>query len=178
MQKKLFATLVAFLGLASAVFGQNAGTITGRVVDQTAAVVAGAEVKVTDVSTGEEQKTTTNDTGLYFFNTIRPGTYDVSIEKAGFRKAQFTKQTVEIGSALTLNVSLEVGASTQTVTVEAEAGAQLETLSSTVGQPSPVRRWCFCPISVAMLPAWPFSSPAFPPAAWSQARCPMKILSN
>ncbi len=133
MQKNLFAALVVFLGLASVVFGQNAGTITGRVVDQTAAVVAGAEVKVTDVSTGETQKATTNDTGLYFFNTIKPGTYDVSIEKAGFRKAQFTKQTVEIGSALTLNVSLEVGASTQSVTVEAEAGAQLETLSSTVG---------------------------------------------
>ena len=102
MQKNLFAALVVFLGLASVVFGQNAGTITGRVVDQTAAVVAGAEVKVTDVSTGETQKATTNDTGLYFFNTIKPGTYDVSIEKAGFRKAQFTKQTVEIGSATEL----------------------------------------------------------------------------
>jgi len=133
MQKKLFATLVAFVGLAGAVFAQNAGTITGRVVDQTAAVVAGAEVKVTDVSTGEFQKASTNESGNYFFNTIQPGVYNVSIEKSGFRKAEFQKQTVEIGVQLTLNVSLELGASTQTVTVEASAGAELQTLNSTVG---------------------------------------------
>jgi len=133
MQKKLFAALVALVGFATNVLGQNAGTITGRVIDQTAAVIGGAEVTITDVSTGEIQKTTTNESGLYIFNTIKPGTYDVSIEKSGFRQAKFSKQTVEIGSALTLNVSLELGASTQSVTVEAESGAELQTLSSTVG---------------------------------------------
>lgn len=133
MQKKLFATLVALVGFATNVLGQNAGTITGRVTDQTQAIIAGADVVVIDVSTGETQETSTNETGLYIFNTIKPGTYDVSIEKAGFRQAKFPKQTVEIGTSLTLNVSLELGAATQTVTVEAEAGAQLQTLSSTVG---------------------------------------------
>ncbi len=133
MQKKLFATLVAFVGLAGALFGQDAGTITGRVVDQTAAVVSGAEVKVTDVTTGETQKTTTNESGNYYFNTIKPGVYNVTVEKSGFRKSEFQKQTVDVGSQLTLNVSLELGASTQTVTVEASAGAELQTLSSTVG---------------------------------------------
>jgi len=133
MQKKLFASLVAFLALAGAVFGQSAGTITGRVVDQTAAVVGGAEVTVTDVSTGESQKVSTNESGLYIFNTIKPGTYNVTIEKSGFRTSKFSKQTVEIGSSLTLNVSLEVGASKEEVTVTAEAGAELQTLNSTVG---------------------------------------------
>ena len=124
-----------FLALApSAAFAQSAstGTVTGVVKDSTGAAVAGATVTLTDTTTKDSRTTAANDVGTYFFANVSPGTYNVAIKKAGFRVAQFSNQVVTVGSALTLNATMEVGSATQVIEVTA-TGAELQTMNSTVG---------------------------------------------
>jgi hypothetical protein len=119
---------------ASATFAQSAstGTVTGIVKDSTGAAVAGATVTLTDTTNKDTRTTTANDGGTYFFANVVPGTFNVTIKKEGFRAAQFSNQVVTVGSALTLNASLEVGSATQVIEVTT-SGAELQTLNSTVG---------------------------------------------
>jgi hypothetical protein len=116
-------------------WGQAAttGTVIGQVTDQSGAVVPGAQVTLTDVSTKAYQGQPTNSVGRFVFANVRPGTYDLSVTAKGFRKLSVPDQQVIVGESVTLNLTLEVGAATQTVEVKAVPGAELQTLSSTVG---------------------------------------------
>lgn len=69
---------------ASALFAQGTGSITGTVRDNTGAVVAKAEVTLTDIGTRTALKTTTNTEGEYLFAAVPPGTYDLSVSAVGF----------------------------------------------------------------------------------------------
>ena len=114
-------------------WGQSVGTVTGQVTDQSGAVVPGAQVVLTDVVAKSLQGLTTNPVGRFVFVDVKPGTYDVSVTAKGFRKLEVPSQVVVVGQALTLNMTLEVGTATQTVEVRAIAGAELQTLNSTMG---------------------------------------------
>lgn len=107
--------------------------MTGRVTDATGAVIPGATVTITQTSTNTSSTTTTNPSGLYLFNNVNPGTYDISVISKGFRKAVVRHQDVLTATAMTVDVSLEVGGSTEVVEVTAEAGAELQTLNATMG---------------------------------------------
>jgi len=109
------------------------GTIAGTVVDQSGAVMAGAQVTITDTATGTFQGQPTNQVGRFAFAELKPGTYDVSVTAKGFRKLVVPAQEVLVSQSITLNLTMEVGAATQTVEVTAVAGAELQTLNSTVG---------------------------------------------
>jgi len=111
----------------------TSGTVTGQVTDQSGAVVPGAQVTLTDVSTKTYQGQPTNSVGRFVFVDVKSGTYDVAVVAKGFRKLTVPSQQVIVGEALTLNLTLEVGAATQTVEVKAVPGAELQTLNSTVG---------------------------------------------
>ena len=118
-------------------FGQGttgASTVTGRVTDPTEAIIAGAEVTLTDTSKGTYQTTPSNAAGLYIFTNVDSGTYDISVAKAGFRKASVRAQQVPLATVITVNVTLEVGAVTEVVEVKTTAGAELQTLNATMGQ--------------------------------------------
>jgi hypothetical protein len=119
----------------SLLWGQAAavGTIIGQVSDQSGAVVPGAQVTLTDLSTKSTYGQPTNATGRFVFADLKPGTYDVSVVAKGFRKLSVAGQEVIVGQSVTLNMVLEVGAATQTVEVTAVPGAELQTLNSTVG---------------------------------------------
>jgi hypothetical protein len=109
-------------------FAQGAtGTLDGQVTDQQGAVIAGAEVKLTDPTTNSTRTGTTNEVGRYTIVNIAPGTYDVTVTKSGFTAAKLTAQKIDVGGVLTLNVSLQIGATTTTVEVQATAGAELQT---------------------------------------------------
>src|SRR6516165_1212414 len=112
----------------------SAGAVAGTVTDASAAAVAGAEIKLTDVATNTTQRTTTNDAGRYTFATVPPGTYDLIVTKTGFSTFKAASQRVDVGQVLTINASLEVGSTTTTVEVAAEAGAELQVTNATVGQ--------------------------------------------
>ncbi len=128
------ALCCVFTLVPAALYSQNvsSGTITGTVTDPSKAAVADATVTLTDTATNLPRTTTTNEAGRYVFANVTPGTYTVTINKAGFRVAKFTNQVVNVGSSLTLNVALEVGATSQTVEVIA-TNAELQTMNATVG---------------------------------------------
>lgn len=109
------------------------GTVSGLITDKQSALVAEAEVVLTDTSTNASQTITTNDVGRYIFLNVAPGTYNLTVGKPGFERARFLAQTVQVGLVLTLDVTLEVGSTATTIEVHASAGAELQTTNATVG---------------------------------------------
>jgi hypothetical protein len=110
------------------------GSIVGQVNDPSGAVVPGATVTLTDVDTKSVRTTTTNKDGRFAFPGLKPGTYDVAITQTGFQKLLVPGVTVTVSEASTLNETLKIGASTQTVEVTSNAAAQLQTMNATMGQ--------------------------------------------
>jgi len=126
---------LAVLFNATALFAQSAasGTIAGQVTDPQGAVLVGADLKLIDLGTSAVRTTSTNDTGRYNFINVPSGTYDLTVTKAGFTMAKVSAQKVEVGLTLTLNVAMQLGATSTTVEVQASAGAELQVMNSTVG---------------------------------------------
>jgi hypothetical protein len=126
---------VLFMAAPSLLWGQasSTGTITGQIVDQSGGVIVGAEVTITDISTGTYQTQPTSLAGLFIFSNMKVGFYNVTVAAKGFRKLSVPRQQVVIGQQVTLNLTMEVGLTTQTVEVTAVAGAELQTMNSTVG---------------------------------------------
>ena len=134
---KLTYCLLGFLLFAAMLFGQGAtgsSSVSGRVTDPSGAVIAGAMVTITDISTSISKTTQTNTSGLYLFNDVSSGLYDVAVTSPGFRKEVIRRQDVLVATAITVNVALEVGGATEVVEVTAESGAELQTLNATMGQ--------------------------------------------
>src|SRR4051794_24648596 len=121
--------------LASVAWAQNtsSGTIAGQVTDAQGAAIAGAEVRLVDKATGKARTFVTNETGRYSIFNLDPGTYDVAITKSGFSETRVAAQSVQVGLVLTLNIIMQVGTTSTTVDVEANAGAELQTTNATVG---------------------------------------------
>jgi hypothetical protein len=124
--------LLLALGAVSVLAQGGSGTIIGRVTDPAGAVVPNAAVTITDKSTNDVIKATTNGAGEFVVPTVKPGTYEIKIGKQGFQTAVLRDQVLEIGKQLTVNVALKVGAVTEEITVRAEA-VQLQTLDASVG---------------------------------------------
>src|SRR5580658_753570 len=135
--KRVALLLVALFCLIvltpSALFSQTAGTVDGTVTDSSGSAVAGATVTLTDRSTNIPLNTTTNGAGRYVFVEVRPGFYDLSFNKDGFRVTKLSEQKVTVGTELAINITLEVGSVAQTVEVNAVRGAQLQTENATMG---------------------------------------------
>ena len=110
---------LAFLTLAVAAFGQvQTGTLRGSVTDPNGGVVANATVTAKNQSTGATTPgVQTNGEGVYSFTNLVPGKYVLTIEQAGFKKKSVTDVEVGLGAVASMNVALEVGTPTETVTV-------------------------------------------------------------
>jgi len=114
--------------------GTGASSVTGRITDNTGAVLVGATVTLTDTSTNIAQTAQSNSAGLYLFNSVTPGVYDITVSDPGFSKAEVRHQEVLVATAMTVDVTLELGKLTEVVEVAASAGAELQTLNATMGQ--------------------------------------------
>jgi hypothetical protein len=113
---------LCLVALAAISFGQAAsGTITGIVTDPAGAVVAGASVEVTNIDTGVVYPAVTTTTGAYTVNNLPVGSYSVAVTVSGFKKFVRTGVSVAATQVLAIPVGLEVGAATESVTVNAEA---------------------------------------------------------
>jgi hypothetical protein len=110
-------TAVWFLLSCIPIFAQATATINGRIVDQGEAVLPGATVTVTNVTTGAVRTTFTNDTGLYSVPALENGTYTIRAELSGFAPAERTGVALLTGSTSTVNITLSVGAVQETLTV-------------------------------------------------------------
>ncbi len=127
--------LVAVFCLTSSTFVLAQGTggrILGRVADPTGALVAGVKVTLTDQATGAERQTQTNSGGDYTFVEVKPGTYTVTFEQAGFKKNVQKDIIVEVNQVVTLNSTLQIGQTQETVEVTSEA-PQVDTTSTQLG---------------------------------------------
>ena len=111
----------------------NTGTIIGSVFDNTGAFVPSASITIMQTTTGTTRSTTTDKTGRFVFADVDPGTYNISVTKQGFASTTVTNQVVRIGLQLTENIKLQLGSVSTTVTVTETPGAELQTLSPTVG---------------------------------------------
>jgi len=127
----LFMLAVAAVSVSAQTL--SSANVAGTVTDPSGAVVPGATVMVVDTSTNEARTTQTNKAGHYEFVGLRVGVYTITADAKGFRKAEITNATLEVGKDYTFNVALEVGAATQTVEVRATVGAELQTTNSTMG---------------------------------------------
>ena len=110
----------------------GSGSIQGTVTDPGGAVVPGAAVTVTNIATGVETSKQTNDAGVYVIAPLPPGEYRVVVKLAGFQTLIQEKVIVDALTAVTVNLSLKVGAVTETVTVS-EAPSQLNTSDPRLG---------------------------------------------
>src|SRR5688572_28890813 len=125
MRKLFILALAVVLGLAAKqVYAQGNATLTGTVTDPNGAVVAGATVKATNTGTNISYDTQTTDSGLYRFPTLPVGIYKLSVEATGFKGSQVENVTLTVGQTTTQDIKLEVGAPTETVTVQS-GGEQL-----------------------------------------------------
>jgi hypothetical protein len=112
------------------VLGQEiTGSILGTVMDSTGAVVAGATVTVTNEQTGVSAEATTDNLGNFAFPRLLPGIYAIKVERPGFRSLVRKGVTVSVAVASRADLTLEVGAVTETVTVLADV-KQVEATST------------------------------------------------
>src|SRR5215470_16795814 len=98
----------------------NSGDIRGTITDTTGALIAGVTVTVVNVNTGVSRTYTSNDAGIYDTDSIVTGSYTVTFTKEGFQKLVRGPVTVQVGFT-TVNGELQVGATTEEVTVTADA---------------------------------------------------------
>jgi hypothetical protein len=125
--------LAGFLFFCGAVYPQShLATLSGSVVDATAAVIPNAGLKLTNVETGETWSATTNEQGVYTLPLIKPGNYQLDVDKTGFKPYRQTQIVLETGGQHRIEVRLEVGSQAERVVVEASV-PQLKTESSVVG---------------------------------------------
>jgi hypothetical protein len=120
--KYMFFLLPLILALTCAgAFAQANSAITGIVADQTGAVVSSARVELIDLATGGTRVTTSNDSGLYEVAGLNAGKYDMVVTAKGFETYTKKAIVVNISATFRVDVTLTVGAATQTVTVAADA---------------------------------------------------------
>jgi hypothetical protein len=110
----MFACILLSAVMAHA---QYRASIQGTVTDPQGAVVSGATMTLANQETNQSRTTTTNDAGVYNFNSLAPSHYTLSVEKGGFKKKILNDLTVIAEQANAVNVALEVGQSTESVTV-------------------------------------------------------------
>jgi hypothetical protein len=93
----------------------------GRVLDPTSSAVAGASVVVRNADTGVALTFTTNDTGYYEANLLLPGLYEISAEREGFKRLLRRGVQLPVSSRIEINLPLEIGGVTESVSVTAES---------------------------------------------------------
>ncbi len=129
MYRSITCVLLSF---AAANAQDTRASLSGNVTDPTQSVVAGAKLKLTNTNTGVVFDATTNLSGQYRFLFVQPGAYSLSAEMAGFRRFERTGLVLQVGQSSEVDVVLQVGAITESVTVTGNA-ASLETEKSDRG---------------------------------------------
>jgi hypothetical protein len=122
------------------------GQITGRILDPTGAAIPSATIAVTNVATNSASNTQADEQGNYTALYLPPGQYVVTVEAPGFKKMIRAGIEVRVADQLKLDLTMEVGATQESVTVTAEA-ALLETTTASAGQVIDTRRIQDLPLS-------------------------------
>ena len=127
----IFVFSLTMLATVQPAYSQNTGsaTLRGTVKDPQGAIVNGAIITLTNERTGEERRTKSSEDGTYTFTTLSPGTYTLKAEFQGFKTSVQSNLAIETSGTQGVDLQLEVGQPTETVTVVASA----ETLQTETG---------------------------------------------
>src|SRR4029077_6434670 len=131
----LYATAALLLALLSGpiAFGQVFGRISGTAKDPTGSVVPGVSVTATCTETGIKSTTQTDVQGFYAFPSLPVGHYDVQASASGFKDFTVTGLTLDVNSALSVDIPLTLGSQAEHISVEA-AALQVETTNTQMGE--------------------------------------------
>ena len=111
----LFSFLLSF-----SLFAQSPNAnIVGRVLDQSGAVIPGAQITVRHVATGEFREVVSDEKGEYTVAQLAPGDYRIMVRKEGFRRLDERGLTLEVNQTVRLDLQLQVGALSEVVEVTA-----------------------------------------------------------
>jgi hypothetical protein len=177
----IYGLLAALLAVATATAQVGgSGTIQGTVTDPSGAVVAGASVTAEHVETGVQTSRQTTDAGFFVLSPLQPGEYTISVKAPGFQS--LTQQHVVVVALGTIgfNPKLEVGASTQSITVEA-APPLLHTDDATLGSSMENEIYAALPLAMNGVPRDPTQFVALAPGvnnASTQAAGPSTAAFN
>lgn len=135
MKRYLIAVALILLPFSGPTLAQtgSSGAIAGTISDPTTAVVKGATITVKNNATNQEFTTTTTDNGTFNVPALISGNYTVTIAATGFKTAVVSDVKVDVGAPSSVNITLEVGAPTETVQVVDVAGELINTQTATVG---------------------------------------------
>jgi outer membrane receptor protein involved in Fe transport len=112
----------------------TAGSIRGTVVDSSGGVIVNASVKVKNEATGVEKELTTNGEGAFSLAQLTPGTYSVTVESKGFKRAVTNGLPVNAGGVTPADITLETGNVSETVIITTNSEQVLQTEQSQVSQ--------------------------------------------
>ncbi|MDE3196561.1 MAG: carboxypeptidase regulatory-like domain-containing protein, partial [Acidobacteriota bacterium] len=129
---KVLAAAAMLCALTSSLWAQGASSLRGTVTDPTKAVIAAAKVTLVDTQAGSTRSAVTSASGEYQFLQVRPGTYKVTVQAAGFGSRDIDGIKLLVDTPATVDVSLDVAAAASSVSVTAET-SQLNTVDATVG---------------------------------------------
>jgi len=117
---KAAALGLALFSLAMAA-QSNRGGISGTISDPQGLVVPGAIVVVVNLGTNERVRTTASSNGTYSVQNLEPVTYRIEVQAGGFKKEVIDNVKVDTATTVTRNVSLQIGAATETISVKADS---------------------------------------------------------
>jgi hypothetical protein len=129
----LIAALLLTCGVREGMCQSDTTSVSGVVKDSSGSVVANASVAVSNEATGVKRDVRTGAAGSYEVNALLPGFYTVSVEAPGFKRFEQLHRKLDPNVPATVDVVLQVGAMTESVTVTA-AAANLQVDSATVGK--------------------------------------------
>jgi hypothetical protein len=131
--KTILSLAIAFVVFCGMAWGQTiTGNINGLVTDPSGAVVVGAEVTATNLSTNVSTSTVSNKEGLYSLRFLPVGQYSVSFQATGFSREVVPAITVEVDQDVELNAALKVGSTSTSVSVNAGTTPILNTSDGTI----------------------------------------------
>ena len=142
-----FVVIVVFALSISVAAQETRGSITGRVTDANGASIPNARVTVTNLDTNIAPSVTTNQDGDYTIPYLLSGRYRLIVEASGFKRTQRENVEVQIGDKLGLDLQLETGAVSDTVTITADSTPLLDTTSASSGQVIDRRRIADLPLA-------------------------------
>jgi len=133
MAVRILTVSLALLLACVPMFAQgSSGRIMGAVTDQSGGNVVGAAVTVTDVQRGISRNLTTDESGEYLAPNLLPGVYKVHVEAKGFKAVDRQNILLEVGKEVRVDVVLQPGATTETITVTEDV-PMVDTSSTTLG---------------------------------------------
>jgi hypothetical protein len=124
---------ITLFAVPTAIGQTDTARVSGVLSDPAGRSIPGATVTISNIATGAQRATTSNNDGIYTLPSVTPGRYRVVVAKQGFREIMLDGLTLNIQDVIQQNFQLEIGSVAQSVTVEATTGA-LATGDAAIGE--------------------------------------------